>query len=188
MRYDWQISDIPSACVCGDVFDVDHAIVCRRGGFIIQRHNELRDLEAEMVKMVCNDVQIEPVLQEIHGEVLTPGTNRAADARLDIHARGFWDRQGSAFLDVKVCYPNAESYRDLTAKQIYRQHESENKRMYASRVLEVEQGSFTPLVFTTTGGMAGECMRYYSRLAELLSTKKGENYGITMSWIRDLPS
>ena len=59
------------------------------------------------------------------------------------------------------------------------------KRMYASRVLEVEQGSFTPLVFTTTGGMAGECMRYHSRLAELLSTKKGEeNYGITMSWIR----
>ena len=64
-------------------------MVCRRGGFIIQRHNELRDLEAEMLKMVCNDVQIEPVLQEINGEVLTPDTNRAADARLDIHARGF---------------------------------------------------------------------------------------------------
>ena len=37
------------------------------------------------------------------------------------------------------------------------------------------------LVFTTTGGMAGECMRYHSILAELFSTKKGENYGITMS-------
>ena len=184
LRYDWQISDIPPACVCGDVFDVDHAMVCRRGGFIVQRHNELRDLEAEMLKMVCNDVQIEPVLQEINGEVLAPGTNRAADARLDIHARGFWDRQGPAFFDVRVCYPNAESYRGLTPKQIYRQRESEKKRMYASRVLEVEQGSFTPLVFTTTGGMAGECIRYHSRLAELLSTKKGENYAITMSWIR----
>ena len=50
-----------------------------------------------MLKMVCNAIQIEPVLQEINGEVLTPGTNRAADARLDIHARGFWERQGSAF-------------------------------------------------------------------------------------------
>ena len=56
--------------------------------------------------------------------------------------------------------------------------------MYASRVLEVEQGSFTPLVFTITGGIAGECMRYHSRLAELLSTKKGEDYSATMSWIR----
>ena len=73
-------------------FDVDHAMVCRREGFIIQRHNELRYLEAEMLKMVCNDVQIEPVLQEINGEVLTPGTNRAADARIDIHARDFWER------------------------------------------------------------------------------------------------
>ena len=184
LRYDWQISDTPSTCACGDVFDVDHAMICRRGGFIIQRHNELRDLEAEMLKMVCNDVQIEPVLQEINGEVLTPGTNRAADARLDIHVRGFWERQSSAFFDARVCYPNAESYRGLTAKQIYRQHEREKKRMYASRVLEVEQGSFTPLVFTTTGGMADECKRYHSRLAELLSIKKGEDYSTTMSWIR----
>ena len=86
-------------------------MVCRRGGFIIQRHNELRDLESEMLKMVCNDVQIEPVLQEISGEVLTPSTNRAADVLLEIHARGFWERQGSAFFRVRVCYPNAESYR-----------------------------------------------------------------------------
>ena len=62
-----------------------------------------------MLKMVCNDVDIEPVLQEINGEVLTPGTNRAADARLDIHARSFWELQGSAFFDVRVCYPNAKS-------------------------------------------------------------------------------
>lgn len=77
-------------------------MVCRRRRFIIQRHNELRDLGGEMLKMVCNAVQIEPVLQEINGEVLTPGTNREADARIDIHARGFWERQRSAFFDVRV--------------------------------------------------------------------------------------
>jgi len=131
-------------------------MVCRCGGFIIQRRNELRDLEAKMLKGVCNDVQIELVLQEINREVLTPSTNRAVDAQLDIHAHGFLERQGSTFFDVRVCYLNAESYRGLTTKQIYCQHERENKRMGASRVLEVEQGSFTPLVFTTTGGMADE--------------------------------
>ena len=36
--------------------------------------------------------------------------------------------------------------------------------MYDSRVRE--EGSFTLLVFTT-GGMADECKRYYSTLAEL---------------------
>ena len=83
-------------------------MVCRRGGFIIQRHNELRDLEAEMLKLV---------LQKRNGEVLTPDTNRIAGARLDIHARGFWERQSSAFFDVRVCYPNAKSYRGLTSPQ-----------------------------------------------------------------------
>ena len=65
-------------------------MVCRQGGFIIQKHNE-RDLEAQKLKMECNDVQIEPVLREIKGEVLKPSTNRAADARLDIYARSFWE-------------------------------------------------------------------------------------------------
>ena len=93
-------------------------------------------------------------------------------------------RQGSIFFDVRVCHPNAESYKDLTPKQIYRQHENEKKRMDASRVMEVEQATFTPLVFTTTGGIAPESQVYHKRLAELLSTKKGENYSTTMSWIR----
>ena len=31
------------------------------------RHSELRDLEAEFLSMVCNDVEIEPVLQDISG-------------------------------------------------------------------------------------------------------------------------
>ena len=70
LRYDWEIVDKPSICVCGDVFNVDHAMVCRRGGFIIQRHNELRDLEADMLSLVCNDVKIEPIRQELTGESL----------------------------------------------------------------------------------------------------------------------
>ena len=95
--YDWEITDKPMFCVCCVQFSVDHAMVCGRGGFIIQRHNELRDLEAEMLRMVCNDVEVEPVLQEVTGETLNHGANKAPDARLDIHARGFWERPYSTF-------------------------------------------------------------------------------------------
>ena len=131
--------------------------LCQRGGLIIQRQNKLRDLEAEMLRMVCNDVEAEPVLQWVTGEILNHGTDKAPDARLDIHARGFWGRQRSAFFDVRVCHPNADSYRDLTPKQIWKKHENEKKRQYAERVMEIEQGTFTPLVFTTIGGMADVC-------------------------------
>jgi len=67
---------------------------------------------------------------------------------------------------------------------VYRQHENEKKRKYASRVLEVEKGTFTPLVFSTTGGMGDECNRFHKPLAKLLSIKKGEEYADTISWIR----
>ena len=103
---------IPSTCACGENFTVDHAMICKRGGFVIQRHNELRDLEADLLSMVCSDVEVEPVLQDITEEQLSRRSNRAQDARLDIRARGFWDPQNSAFFDVRVCHPNAESYKD----------------------------------------------------------------------------
>ena len=103
-------------------------MVCRRGGLIIQRHNEIRDLEAEMFRMVCTDVETEPVLQEITGEELIRGANKAPDTRLDVHSRVFWDRQQSAFFDVRVCHPNADSYRELSPKQIFQLHENEKKR------------------------------------------------------------
>ena len=109
LRYDWESTDIPAICTCRDLFTVNHAMVCRRGGLIIQRHNEIRDLEAEMLHMVCTDVETEPALQEITGEELNRGANKATDARLDVHARGFWDRQQSAFFDVRVCHPKADS-------------------------------------------------------------------------------
>ena len=124
------------------------------------------------------------VLQDISGEHLNRGSNKAQDARLDIPTRGFQERHQPAFFDVRVCHPNAVSYRDLEPQQIYRIHENEKKRLYSKRVLDIEHGTFTPLVFTTTGGMGKECLMYHSRLAQPIAIKKGEQYAKTISWIR----
>ena len=59
LKYHWEVLDTPSVCVCGDIFNVDHAMISKRRGFIIQHHNELRDLNAELLRMVCNNVEIE---------------------------------------------------------------------------------------------------------------------------------
>ena len=80
--------------------------------------------------------------------------------------------------------PNAVSYGDLEQQQIYRIHENEKKRLYSKRTLHIEHGTFTPLVFTTTGGMGKECLMYHSRLAQLIAIKKGEQYAKTIAWIR----
>ena len=159
-RYDWLMEDIPSTCACGKSFTVNHSMICKLGGLITQCQNELGDLEAEFLSMVCSDIEIEPVLQDISGEQL----NR------DEH--GFWVRHRSAFFDVRVCHPNAVSHRDLEPQQIYRIHENEKKRLYSKRVLDIERGTFTPLVFTTTGGMRKVCLMYHSRLAQFIAIKK----------------
>ena len=107
LTYDWPIPDTQSVCVCGSMFIVDHAMVCQRGG------NEIRDLQAELLDMACYDVQVEPALQPITRKELAREANQAPDARLDVHCRGFWERQRAAFFDIRVCHPNADSYRDL---------------------------------------------------------------------------
>ena len=70
LRYDWEITGKPTVFVCGARLRGDYAMICKRGGFIIQRHNELRELEADLLYLVCNDVETEPALQEITGETL----------------------------------------------------------------------------------------------------------------------
>ena len=158
-------------------------MICKQGGFVIQHHNELRDLEADLLSIVCSNVEVETILQDISSEQLNRGSNKAKDTRLDIHAQGFWEPQSSAFFDVRVCHPNAESCKDWEIQQIYCIHENDKKRLYSRRLLDVEHGSFMPLIFTTTGGMGKECQRYHCRLAKLIGAKKGEQYAQTISWI-----
>ena len=57
------------------------------------------------------------------------------------------------------------------------------KREYLQRVLDVENGAFTPLVFGTNGGL-GECARFLSSLSAKISLKDDETYAHTITWIR----
>ena len=67
---------MPSKCPCGKKFYVTHTINCKRGGFVIMRHNNVRDLEANLLKIVHSDVEVEPELQPIVTERLDGLTGR----------------------------------------------------------------------------------------------------------------
>ena len=70
---------------------------------------------------------------------------------------------------MKVFNPLAPSYRSLSRNTAYLKQEKEKKRHYRDRIREVEHGSFSPLVFSVTGGMAKEASVFYKRLATLLA-------------------
>ena len=186
LRYNWQASQLPSKCVCGKAFSADHALSCPTGGLPTIRHNELRDFTAKVMTEVCHDVCIEPHLQPLSGEVLTLSTATTEDeACLDIRAQGFWgNRYQRAFFDVRVFNPNAPTYRNLQLTSAYRRQEREKQRKYEQRVREVELGSFTPLIFSTSGGMAKSTTVAYKRLASLLASKRDQPYSTVIAWLR----
>ena len=156
------------------------------GGFPTIRHNELRDFTAEKLSEVCHNVCIEPHLQPLTGEKFNFATTNVTDgARADVSAQGFWgDRYQRAFFDVKVFNPNSSSYRNLQLTTAYRNQEREKQRKYEQRIREVEMGSFTPLVFSTSGGMSKTTTTAYKRLASLLADKHDQPYSTVMAWLR----
>ena len=81
-------------------------------------------------------------------------------------------------------HPTADSHMRKSLKGLYSEGEAEKKRKYNDRVINIEKGTFTPLVFTTTGGMAPECTRLNKRLAELTAEKTGEKYSHVINHIR----
>ena len=159
---------------------------CKKGGFVTLRHNEVRDITATLLSDVCKDVELEPSLLTLNGE--QPTMRKTAktndEVRLDICARSFWVSGQRAFFDIRIFDPNAQRYSKQTLKQCYSMNENEKKRHYNTRIMEVDQGSFTPLVFTVAGGIGGEGRAFYSRLATLLSLKNGIEKSKVTSWIR----
>ena len=133
------------------------------------------------MRNICRDVKIEPQLIPNQNE--NAGSN-AEGARLDISAIGLWSEYERTFFDVRVTHPTAISHIKKPLPYLYIENENQKKRMYNDRILNVEKATFSPLVFTTTGGMGPECARMNKRIAELISEKKGEKYGQVMQYIR----
>ena len=79
---------------------------------------------------------------------------------------------------------NVRSYINKDIGQVYKEHESAKKRSYNERVIQIEKGTFTPIVFSTFGGMGEEADKFHKRLARLISEKRGEEYSHVINYVR----
>ena len=86
--------------------------------------------------------------------------------------------------DVRIFHPNADSYKDRDIKAVYTQHENIKRKNYEQRVIQVEKCSFTPLVYSTSGGMAPQAQAFHKRIAELIAEKTNEEYRDVISLLR----
>lgn len=186
IRYGFPLDGIPASCVCGAGMTVDHALTCPSGGYPTARHDELRDVIADVVRCVCVDVETEPQLLPVADEsLLGRSVNRSAEARLDIRARGFWTRQQEAFFDIRVTHLKANMLTVSEATKHLVANEREKKRQYGQRVNIIERGAFTPLVFSTSGMAAPECSRFLKDLvAAIVRKNKDLDYSHVMHTLR----
>ena len=77
----------------------------KKGGLVIQRHNEIRDCIGDIASQVWTHVIKEPVVRE------ADVNNADGGLRLDLGIRGVWQPQVEALFDVKVVDTNAPSHR-----------------------------------------------------------------------------
>ena len=164
---------------------INHALNCPRGGYIIIRHNHVRDFLANQLSQVYKDVEVEPQLQPLQGETFTrQGTLAGDQARPDIRARGFYRDGQNAFFDIKVMNPNAASYRDTPTKKVYERAEQAKRACYNERILNVELGTFCPLIFSVTGGSGLETKTFMKILCNRIASKSAQEYSCVMNFMK----
>ena len=100
-------------------------------------------------------------------------------------ARNIWSPLEKAFLDIRVFHAQAKTNRSHgTIQKMYKAHENQKKSLYNQRVIQVERATFTPVVFSTTGGMGVEAQSLVKKLADRTSRKTGQQYADVMRFLR----
>ena len=113
LRYNMPLSDLPSKCVCGEEYTVCHALSCKKGGFVAQRHDGVCNLLTSLIGKVCTKVEVEPQLHPLDYERFNLRTAvTSPEARLDFEAGGFWSRGVTAFFDVRVTHVTPSATRE----------------------------------------------------------------------------
>ena len=110
--------------------------------------------------------------------------NTLDEVRLDVTARGFWAVGQIAFFDIESFHSNSTRCANQSPQLCYALNKNEKRRKYKKRVMNMERGCFTPLVLSANSGMGREWKTFYSTLAEMIATKRKQEYCIIMSWLR----
>ena len=106
LHYNKPLRSLPLNCLCGQKLNVIHALNCKKGGFVTIGHNNMDDFEANLLRIVHNDVEVEPQLQQVDNEQFNG--LKEDNARPDIRAKGVRRNAQIAYFDVRVTNVNSD--------------------------------------------------------------------------------
>ena len=111
-------------------------------------------------------------------------TNVEDDARSDLRVRGLFTRGQNAYSDFSVVNPIADSHSNTQMNALLKKNERSKYREYMKRILEVEHGSFHPVVFSAEGHAGIGAQVLLKTLAMKLAEKRGEKLSQVITMIR----
>jgi len=178
MRYRRALLKSPAYCDgCGAVFNLTHALDCKKGGLVTLRHNEIRDALGDLSALVWSNVRKEPIIREAND------VENAPALIADLGVRGVWQPQCDALFDICVVDTDAPSYLSRTIPSILKNAEGQKKQKYHA-ACDIRRASFTPIVVTTDGIFGMEAKIFIKRLSERLSHKWNKSYSEISYWLR----
>ena len=116
IRNNIHLEYLPTLCVSGDSYNLQHTLSCSKGGLVITRHNKLRNLTAEILDEVCKNVVIKPLLTPLMGEELPKSSNTSNQARADV-------LEGYGFCGVRVFNPLARCHLHYSLQTVHKKNE-----------------------------------------------------------------
>ena len=169
---------LPPRCDgCGTALTLQHALDCKKGGLVIQRHNEIRDCIGDIASQVWTHVIKEPVVRE------ADANNADGGLRLDLGISWVRQPQVEARFDVKVVDTDARSHRTHSPEAILESGAKEKKRVYEQAVVE-RRGKFTPIVLSVDGLLHRETEHFLKRMAANLAHKWEKPYSQTCGYVK----
>ena len=164
----------PSYDGCGAPSSLNRALICKKGGLIIQRHNELRDAIGDLAALVWRHVHCEPIIKDCSNE------HHALVADLGIH--GVWQPQAEVLFDIRVIDTDAQSYQSHSPQSVLASAEAEKKCKYSTACSD-RRASFTPLCFSIDGLLGCEADVFLKQLANRLFDTWDRSFSDVLWWI-----
>ena len=90
----------------------------------------------------------------------------------------------NAFFEFRVLYPLAASYLGKNAAQLFEEVAQQRRREYRQRIVEVDDGDFTPMIMFTNGSMGPEMTAVIKQLGRMISEKNGRSYAYVITILR----
>jgi hypothetical protein len=188
LRFGLAPKALPTRCDgCDARFTTEHALSCRKGGLVLQRHNDVAAEWGQLCGQALTPsvVTDEPLIHTgRHDRQVRAGSTEPPPAiRGDIAVHGFWRRGTTAIFDIRVTDTDAPSNRNTAPSRILRKHEEEKKAKHNALCL-AQRRHFTPLVFSVDGLNGAEAKAATQRLASLLAAKWKRTYSDVCGYIR----